>query len=79
MNIITPAHGLQTLLARIDLQNAAYNLNTLADNARRNSPKLAEIMDALASDISEKLEQMQAMIKAQIKAEQAENAAEKED
>lgn len=68
----TTAQKLDTLLARIELQNTAYNLNTLADNARRSSPKLAEIMDALASEISEKLAQMQALINAQIESERAE-------
>lgn len=71
-------HELDTLLARIDLQKASCNLNTLADDARRSSPKLAEIMDALASDIHEKNVQMQALIKAQIEAEEAEEAENEE-
>jgi len=56
---------LSTALARIELENAVYNLYALADKARKSSPKLAEIADGLAEQIHESSQQLQLLIAAQ--------------
>ena len=68
MAIITtnPAHELDVKLGRIELENAAYYLRRLSEDAGKKMPKLSHIASNLADEIDEKLAQMQALIEAEI-------------
>lgn len=59
------AHELDAKLARIELENAAYYLRRLSEDAYK-MPKLSHIASNLADEIDEKLAQMQALIEAEI-------------
>lgn len=73
------AQELETLLVRIDLQNAAYKLNDLSSRARK-SKNFADIAKTLASEITEKFfllqKEIDGMIDDEIAAEKAQIAAE---